>query len=158
MGRKTFESIGRVLDGRDIIVVTRQADFPPPASSSLEPRGGARACRERARGARRGRDLRVGGGEIYREALPLADRLYVTHVARRRTATRCFPEISPADWIEVSREPLPPSEGDTATAEHVVYATTPLSLGAFGNLRVPAYCNVSPRAPLYTRAHAAGAA
>ena len=63
-----------------------------------------------------------GGGEIYREAIPLADRLYVTHVAAEPSGDTRFPEISAAEWTEISREPLPTSDGDTATAEHVVYA------------------------------------
>ena len=122
MGRKTFESIGRVLDGRDVIVVTRQKDFAPEgvlvAANLKEALALAEQCAET-----RGADEIVvgGGGEIYAEALPLAERLYITHVDTRPLGDTRFPEIAPEDWAEVSREALPASEGDTASAIHVVY-------------------------------------
>jgi dihydrofolate reductase len=122
MGRKTFESIGRVLDGRDVIVVTRQRDFAPAGVLVADSLDAALALAvERA--AARGVDdiFVVGGGEIYAAAMPLADKLHVTHVAARPEGDTVFPEISPAEWTVLSREPLPPSEGDTATGEHVVY-------------------------------------
>lgn len=123
MGRKTFESIGRVLDGRDVIVVTRQTDFNAPGiliADSLDTALKLAGERAAARGA--GEVCIGGGGEIYRAALPLAERLYLTHVAIEPAGDTVFPAISPAEWTEISREPLPPTEGDTATAEHAVYA------------------------------------
>ena len=60
--------------------------------------------------------------------MPLADRLYVTHVAAEPEGDTLFPEISPAEWTEVSREPLPQSEGDTATARARRLREAPLSL------------------------------
>jgi dihydrofolate reductase len=123
MGRKTFESISRVLDGRDVIVVTRQDDF---ARAGIFVAASFAAALKLAgeRAEARGADAIciVGGGDIYAAAMPLADRLYVTHVAARPAGDTLFPEISPEKWTIVSREPLPQSEGDTATAEHVVYA------------------------------------
>ena len=123
MGRKTLESIGRVLDGRDVIVVSRQADFAP-AGAFVAPGLGAalKLAEERAVARGAGEICVVGGGEVYAAALPLASRLHVTHVAARPEGDTRFPEISPADWSVVSREPLPQSNGDTATAEHIVYA------------------------------------
>jgi dihydrofolate reductase len=122
MGRKTFESIGRVLDGRDIVVVTRRPDFATEGVLVAGSLAEAVAIAE-ARAAARGADeiCVAGGGEIYREAAPLADRLYVTHVAAKPEGDTHFPTISPEEWVEVSREPLPASEGDTAAAVHVVY-------------------------------------
>lgn len=123
MGRKTYESIGRVLDGRDVIVVTRQSDFAPSGAFTVASLEEALKLAE-ARAVARGADeiFVVGGGEIYAAAMPLADRLHVTHVAARPEGDTLFPEISPAEWTVVSREPLPQTEGDTATAEHVIYA------------------------------------
>ncbi len=122
MGRKTFELIGRVLDGRDVIVVTRQPDFAAEgvlvAASLKEALELAEECAAR----RNAEEICIGGGgEIYAEAMPLATRLCVTHVAASPAGDTRFPEIAPEDWVEVSREPLPASEGDTATAVHVVY-------------------------------------
>jgi dihydrofolate reductase len=123
MGRKTFESIGRVLDGRDVIVVTRQPDFAPAGvfvAKSLEAALELAEERAAARGAKE--ICVVGGGEIYAAAMPLADRLHVTHVAAHPEGDTRFPEILPANWTVVAREPLSQSEGDTATGVHVVYA------------------------------------
>ncbi len=105
MGRKTFESIGRPLPGRDTIVVTRQdglaiegvtvaADLPSAlliARDKAEARGAAEI-------------MVAGGGQIYAQALPLADRLYVTEIDATLEGDTLFPEIDPADWREVSRE------------------------------------------------------
>jgi dihydrofolate reductase len=122
MGRKTLDEIGRVLDGRDIIVVTRQPGFTVAGASvaanlleAIEIAG--------AKAAARGVDeiCVAGGGEIYAQAMPLADRLHVTHIAAKPEGDVFFPEIAPADWVEVSRENLPRSDGDTATGVHVLY-------------------------------------
>jgi dihydrofolate reductase len=123
MGRKTFESIGRVLDGRDIIVVTRQKDFSRRDTYTAPSLDAALKLAAEHAAARNANEICVvGGGEIYAAAMPLADRLYVTHIAARPDGDTLFPEISPAEWSVVSREPLPPSEGDTVAGEYVVYA------------------------------------
>jgi dihydrofolate reductase len=122
MGRKTFDSIGRVLDGRDNIVITRQPKFAVAGvltAPSLEEALALAEERATARGA--SEICVIGGGEIFREALAFADRLYVTDVAVAPAGDIYFPGIAPADWIEVSRENLPASEGDTAAAAYAVY-------------------------------------
>ena len=122
MGRKTFESIGRPLDGRDSIVVSRQADYRPEgaiAAPSLE--AGLAAANECAEARGAGEICVIGGGEIFAVTLPLAARLHMTHIAAAPEGDTVFPEIRKAEWAEVSRELLPPSEGDTAVAVHVVY-------------------------------------
>ena len=122
MGRKTFESIGRALDGRDNIVVTSQADFAPErviaAASVEEGLRKAAACAE----ARHAPEICViGGGEIFAATLPLAERLHVTHIAARPDGDAHFPAIPSEDWIETSREALPKSDGDSAAGTYVVY-------------------------------------
>lgn len=122
MGRKTFESIGRVLDGRDVIVVTRQTDFVPAGVLVAASLRQALALAEKCAAQRGAEEICVvGGGEIYLEALPLAERLYLTHVETRPAGDTRFPAIAPEIWAEISREPLAASEGDTAAAVHVVY-------------------------------------
>lgn len=122
MGRKTLDEIGRVLDGRDVIVVTRKPGAAIEGAFVAASLDAALAiARERA--AARGVDeiCIVGGGEIYRQAMPLADRLRVTHVAASPKGDAYFPPIAAAEWIEVGREPLAASEGDTVGAVHVTY-------------------------------------
>ncbi|PRY63632.1 dihydrofolate reductase [Knoellia remsis] len=99
MGRKTFESIGRVLPGRRTIVVTRQADW-------------RHADVETAHSFAEGLDLAgpgeevfvVGGGEIYRQAMPFAHRLLITEVDQAPEGDATFPDIDPAQWHETARE------------------------------------------------------
>jgi dihydrofolate reductase len=123
MGRRTFESLGRVLDGRDVVVVTRQPDFAAAGAFVTGSLEAAQTLAQRLAAGRGAQEVCIGGGgEIYRETLPLAERLYITHVSVKLDGDTRFPEISPADWIETSREPLPPSPGDTAEAVHVVYS------------------------------------
>ncbi len=101
MGRKTFESIGRALPGRDNIVVTRSLDFAPPgvfvtrsiaAAITL-----ARGCAH-ARGA--GEICVIGGGEIYAQTLPQAERIYLTRVNADIEGDTYFPDLDPGDWSE----------------------------------------------------------
>jgi dihydrofolate reductase len=122
MGRKTFDSIGRVLDGRDNIVVTRRADTLPEGAFLARSVEAALKLAE-ACALRRGvNEICVIGGEaLFRDTLPLAERLYVTHVAAAPAGDVFFPAISPADWVERSRETLPASDGDTAAATYLVY-------------------------------------
>ncbi len=76
MGRKTFESLGRVLPGRTSIVLTRQVDYRPPAGVlvAFEPRAALKLA------AGDDEVFVIGGGEIYSQFWSLADRLYVTRV------------------------------------------------------------------------------
>ena len=99
MGRRTYDSIGRTLPGRTTVVVTRQAGWSAPGvlvAHSLE-----RAL-EMADG---GEVFVAGGGEIYAQALPLADAMVLTEVEQSPEAEVFFPEVDPADWREVRREP-----------------------------------------------------
>jgi dihydrofolate reductase len=63
----------------------------------------------------------IGGGEIYAAALPLADRLYITHVEGRPEGDISFPAIDPGVWRAVSAERLPAGPRDTAATTFVVY-------------------------------------
>ncbi len=101
MGRKTFESIGRVLPGRRTIVITRDGQWSHPGVETADSltsalalaRAGAQA------GNDAGRDVMVvGGGQIYAEALPLADRLEITHIDLDVAGDTFFPEIDDQQW------------------------------------------------------------
>lgn len=97
MGRKTFESLpGGALPGRRNIVVSRRADFHPEGAET------ARSLDEALMTAAGGspREIMViGGGEIYRQALSLASRIYLTEVTGAFPgADTYFPEIDPGEW------------------------------------------------------------
>jgi dihydrofolate reductase len=87
MGRKTYESIGRLLPGRKNIIITRSHERIIPGAylaSSLE--GAIELAGEAAE------IFILGGGEIYRLALPIADRLYITEVDVKIDGETTFPE------------------------------------------------------------------
>ena len=91
MGRKTYESIGRPLPGRTNIVITRQEAFAADGTvvvHDLQEAFGACGDAEEV--------FVLGGAEVFREAMPLADRIHLTVVQARIQGDTFFPEISPA--------------------------------------------------------------
>lgn len=105
MGRKTFESIGRPLPGRTNIVVTRQAGYAPEGARVVASLAEALALAEDIALIDGTEELMViGGAEIYREALPLATRLYLTEVHADVEGDAFLPPIDWVQWREVARE------------------------------------------------------
>jgi dihydrofolate reductase len=101
MGRKTWDSIGRPLAGRESIVVTRQKGFAAQGATVVHSLDEALA-HARARGA--AEVFVIGGGELYRHALPLADRIELTEVRRSFEGDTTFPDLDPRAWREAARE------------------------------------------------------
>ncbi|MTD13967.1 ACT domain-containing protein [Nakamurella sp. YIM 132087] len=99
MGRRTFESIGRPLPGRRSIVVTRDGDW---AADGVEVAHSLGEALELARAGGSDDVMVVGGGDIYAQALPLADVLEITHIDRTVAGDTRFPEIGPAEWEPVA--------------------------------------------------------
>ncbi len=124
MGRKTWESFPkRPLPGRLNIVVTRDRDFRAEGAEvvhSLE--DGVKLATVRGR-CMAGADeiCVVGGGEIYRQAMPMADRLCITHILESVDGDTRFPWIDPAIWKVVSEEEFPAGEKDTHATRYTVY-------------------------------------
>jgi len=105
MGRKTFQSIGRALTGRETIVVTRDPALAPAGAlvaHSLEAALKLAADRAAAMGAEA--IVIVGGAEIYAQTIGRADRLAITEVALEPEGDARFPPIDPLQWREVRRE------------------------------------------------------
>lgn len=101
MGRKTFESIGRALPGRQNIVVSRNAQLHAEgcdvATSLVE-------AIELAEGLEL---MVIGGGELYRQAMPLASRLVLTTIDIEPECDTWFPAWDATDWLLVSSEQVP---------------------------------------------------
>jgi len=101
MGRKTLEALGKPLKGRKNIVITRQ---------SLNTDGAVIVkSLEEALSAAKEMDVKevmvIGGGEIYKLALPKANRIYITRVhAKPEDADTFFPEFSEKEWKLVSKK------------------------------------------------------
>jgi len=97
VGRKTFESIGKPLPGRQMIVVTRNATFK--ADSCLVA-GSVQAALALAQERGETEVFVIGGAEIYSQTLDAADRVYLTQVHAEVDADTFFPELNRDDWIE----------------------------------------------------------
>jgi dihydrofolate reductase len=122
MGRKTYESIGKPLPGRTNIVVTRQADFAPEGMLVAKSVDEAVSV-ARTTAMRDGVDAIciLGGGQIYRETLPKADILHVTHVECSPEGDTVFPAIEIGQWHAEEMENVPKGERDTCNSRYVVY-------------------------------------
>jgi dihydrofolate reductase len=99
MGRKTFDSIGKPLPGRITVIVTRNEDLRIEGciiAHSLEEALAACAGDEEI--------FIVGGAELYAQAMPLVDTLYITEIRQDVEGDAYFPEFDKAEWLEVVRE------------------------------------------------------
>lgn len=123
MGRRTWESIGRPLPGRLNIVISRDTDFRAEGAEVVASLPEAISlAKARARSMEGADEICViGGGEIYRQALPLADRLYVTHVLAKVEGDTHFPPIDSAIWREIRAMDVPQGEKDSHATRYTVY-------------------------------------
>jgi len=120
MGRKTFESIGKVLPQRTNIVITRNKEWNFPGCHRADNLADAL---EIARKQSSNEEIFViGGGEIFKEAILNCERLYVTEVDTEVLGGDIFfPEIKRVDWQETSREKHLPDAKNQYGYSFVVY-------------------------------------
>lgn len=112
MGRKTFESIGQPLPRRENIVLTRSNKMIP----------GVHTIHSLEEIQQYPDAFIIGGAELYRLTMNMADRLYVTEVnAEIQSGDATFPPISPTIWKEISREKHYAGPRDQYDVEYVVY-------------------------------------
>jgi len=119
MGRRTFESIGSPLPGRDNIVITRSPDWSRSGCIAVRSLEAALAAIGAARDA-----FVIGGAQIYALAMPLAQRLYMTEIARDYEGDAFFPEFDRSQWHEVSRERHTAGDPEAFDYAFVVYDRT----------------------------------
>lgn len=113
VGRRNWDSIGRPLPGRDMIVLTRRADFAPEGVSVAHDWEGACAMARESAARSGAEEIVVGGGaDIYRLALPLVARLRLTIVHAEPSGDVHFPPYDPALFREAFRESHPAGPGD----------------------------------------------
>lgn len=102
MGRRTWESINRLLPGRTTVIVTRRQDFAVPGALIAHSLDEAiRYC------AGDSETFVIGGGELYRAALPRADRIYLTVVDAEPEGDTRMPEFDTRDWRLTSTQQFP---------------------------------------------------
>lgn len=107
VGRKTWESIGRPLPGRTMVVITRRDGF---SADGIRVAGSIDEALEIARRAGETEAFVAGGAEIYRQVLERADRLYLTRIHAAIEGDTFFPELDGSRWREVAREDREPDE------------------------------------------------
>jgi len=106
MGRKTWESIGRPLPGRQNIVISRNRDYAGEGFDLCQ-------SLEQALELSSGPEVMViGGGELYRQALPMASRMVLTLVDCEPEADTFFPAWETSDWQEISRRSVVADEAN----------------------------------------------
>ncbi len=99
MGRKSYESIGKPLAGRQNIVLTRDPDWQAQGCTVVT---GLDAAVQAAADA--GEVMVIGGAQVYEQALPLAQRIYLTRIHARFEGDTWFPALPADQWREVSRQ------------------------------------------------------
>jgi len=115
MGRKTFESIGRPLPGRRNMVVSRNAEW---RAEGCEVFASLHAALESCTAA--AQIFVIGGASLYHEALPLADRVYLTEVDAAPEADTFFPALPSGQWREQRRERHAANEKNAFAMDFVV--------------------------------------
>ncbi len=122
MGRRTYQSLGKPLDGRDNIVVTTNRDLNFDGAIVVGSIDEAmRVAREKA--GQRGVDeiMIIGGATLYTATLPVADRVYWTTVDAEPEGDTHFASLDPDLWRLVSSEELPQTERDEFSSRLEVY-------------------------------------
>ena len=107
VGRKTYESIGKPLPGRQMVIITRDPNYRADGcfvAHSLE------EALDRARAQGESEAFIGGGAEIYAQTLPYADRIYLTVVEAEVQADVFLPKWNEEEWIEQESIYHPPDE------------------------------------------------
>jgi dihydrofolate reductase len=106
MGRKTYDSLGRLLPGRTTVIVTRNQAYKVEGAivvNSLEDAIAACGDDEEV--------FLIGGAELYKDGLKLANKLYVTEINAEYEGDAFFPEFNLSEWIEGEAEAYASSNG-----------------------------------------------
>ena len=104
MGRKTFESIGRPLPNRHNIVISRQIESIDNKISNVSWVKSIDEAISFAQKQQPDEVFIIGGGNIYKQVLPLIDRLYLTHIDAELQGDTYFPDYLPEQWQVIYQE------------------------------------------------------
>ncbi|RTL68211.1 MAG: dihydrofolate reductase [Hyphomicrobiales bacterium] len=119
MGRKTYASIGKPLDGRDNIVVTRQPGFAAPGIDVVAtPEAALALALEKAKARGADEIAVIGGAEIYASLMPHLDRIYLTRVHGTPDGDATF-ALDMRQWREVERSEMARTEKDAYDATFI---------------------------------------
>ena len=105
MGRKTFESNGRPLPNRTNVIITKDKNYQVEGCIIVH------SLKEALHLAKGETEIFIiGGGEIYKQAMPIAEKIYLTKVNQFFEGDTFFPEINMKEWMELSRKDFEPDE------------------------------------------------
>lgn len=123
VGRKTFLSFGgKPLPGRPHIVISSDPEYAPEGAEAATSLEAALERAEQIAGETGVSEVCViGGGRIYRQAMPLAGRLEITEIDAEPEGDTHFPAIDPGKWAEVARVPGMRGDKDSADFSYVTY-------------------------------------
>ena len=93
MGRKTFESLPKVLPGRVHYVLTGNTNYKAPEGVLL-----FHTVKDLLAALPEGENFIIGGEHMYKELLPFADTMYITEIEKDYEGDACFPNFDPAEW------------------------------------------------------------
>lgn len=120
MGRKTYDSIGKPLPGRSTVIVTRNVDYAVPGCIAVNSIDAALTVSYGDEEV-----FFVGGADLYRQALPIANRLYLTEIQRVFDGDAFFPEYDTSQWRETSRERHRTEDDKGFEYHYVIYDRKP---------------------------------
>ena len=123
MGRKTYDSIGKPLPGRPNIVISRQSAVVanPDVHMARSLIEAISLAEDLAKQNGESEICIIGGGQIYEQAIDLADRLCVTHVEIALEGDTSFPAIDPALWRATETIDVPAGDKDSYPTKFVIY-------------------------------------
>ena len=118
MGRKTFESLGNPLPHRDSWIITRNKYYTADGISTFNSLESALVAAEN-----KGLDVVfiLGGGEVYRQSMNIADKMIITEIHEDFEGDTYFPEIDPKIWKEIDRIECKADEKNKYDFAFVVY-------------------------------------
>lgn len=117
MGKKTWESLPKrpLPNRRNIVITDIKGETFPGAESAYSIAEAAQMCQA-------GEEAFImGGGSVYRQFMPLADRLYITHVHRKAPADIYFPVIEPDEWSVTEKEEFVSDPPESIPYTYVIY-------------------------------------
>ncbi len=124
LGRKTYQSIGKPLPGRRMIVLSRNPEYKLTGSRLA---GSLQDALQIARDAGDSEVFVIGGAEIYQLALPIADRMYLSHVHTTSKADVYFPAYDADNWLKICEQEFPADQANPIghTFRHLVRKISP---------------------------------
>ncbi|MEX0882559.1 MAG: dihydrofolate reductase, partial [Cyclobacteriaceae bacterium] len=119
MGRKTFESLGEPLPGRIHFIMTKNPSFKVPNGHFVV--HGVQDAIKMGEEIGLEKLMVLGGAEIYKQAIPLADEMIITEIDAEPEADTFFPAFDEQDWVRVKEEFVPKDEKNPFNHTFVTY-------------------------------------